>query len=240
MLAWKSCPICKSEFTVHLQDIYLQRQSTTVPQYYCMTCKSFFHVSNYVENEIQHQNDASWLTEHAGVENADLAHEIIEVVGARRVFEAGCGVGELLLALQAKGASAEGVDPNPVAINLAVEKGARASAGYFSKLSEPVDAIFAIDVLEHLTEPREFFWQLRESVVDGGHIIVRVPEVNQNRWHYLKGADQAREYVYPDPFMDNSVHITHFSSEGLRLMGESLGTTYVRQIVGGCELFQRA
>lgn len=239
MLAWKPCPICTSEFTVHLQDIYLQRQSSSVPQYYCMACKSFFHVSNYVENDVAHQNDSAWLMQHPGAEHADLAREIVEVRGAHHVFEAGCGVGDLLLALEAHGASAKGIDPNPVAVGLAVEKGAHASTGYFSALNEPVDAVLAIDVLEHLTDPREFFRQLRTSVVEGGLIVVRVPEVNENAWHYLKGADKPRDTIHPDPFIDNSVHITHFSDDGLRMMGESLSATYVGRILGGCHLFKR-
>jgi SAM-dependent methyltransferase len=240
MLAWKSCPICTSEFTVHLQDIYLQRQSISVPQLFCMTCKSFFHVSNYQENEAAHENDAVWLVQHPGVENVDLAREIVDVLGARRVFEAGCGVGELLLALQARGAAAEGIDPNSVAVGLAVEKGARATSGYFSTLDEPVDAVLAIDVIEHVPDPRAFFSELRASVVENGIIVVRVPEVNEDLWAHLKGADHSREYVWPDPFMDNSVHINHFSAQGIQMMGESLGATYAGRMLAGCHLFRRS
>lgn len=239
MLAWKPCPICTSEFTVHLQEIYLQRQATTTPQLHCMTCQSFFHTSDYEENEIALENDASWLIQHAGVENAAIAKEIVNVQGARRVYEAGCGVGSLLLALEACGAFAEGIDPNPNAVAMAVERGAKATTGYFSTLSEPVDAILAIDVLEHLKDPRKFFGELIASVVDGGCIIVRVPEVDESVWHYLRGADQARENIYPDPFVDNSVHINHFSEKGLRLMGESLSGTYGGRITGDCHLFRR-
>lgn len=239
MLAWKSCLVCESEFTVHLQDIYLQRQEILVPQYFCMTCQSFFHVSDFVEDDAAHQNDSDWLAQHPGVEHADLAREVVDVLGARRVYEAGCGTGDLLLALQAQGAFAEGVDPNPVAVKRAVKKGAHASVGYFSALSDPVDAVLAIDVLEHLADPRTFFRQLRDSVKDGGMIIVRVPEVSRAMWVYLKDLDEPREHVHPDPFMDNSVHITHFSAAGLRIMGESLSATYVGGMVGGCHLFKR-
>ena len=240
MLAWKDCPICASRFTVHLQEIYLQRQVKTTPQYYCMTCRSFFHRSDYIENSEAHENDATWLLEHPGVENADLAHEIVNVLAARRVFEAGCGVGELLLAVQALGASAEGIDPNPSAVALARQNGAEAAVGYFDGLPQPVEAILAIDVIEHVPDPRAFFRHLVESIVEGGIVIVRVPEVNENAWHYLDGADRARENIHSDPFVDNSVHINHFSAYGLRLMGESLGAKYVSRIVGSFHLFRKA
>ncbi|TPG51674.1 class I SAM-dependent methyltransferase [Sphingomonas glacialis] len=239
MLAWKPCLICTSRHTVHLQEIYLQRQETTTAQYYCMKCRSFFHQSNYAENDEAHRNDAQWLADHPSVENEIIAEEVVTRLGARRVFEAGCGVGDLLLAVERLGAAAQGVDPNPEAVMVAHQKGARVEAGYFSTLADPVDAIFALDVIEHVPDPRQFFHQLRDSVVDKGMIIVRVPEVNEADWHHLEGADRARDHVHTDPFIDNSVHINHFSAYGLEMMGESLGARYGGRIVGGCHLFRR-
>lgn len=188
----------------------------------------------------ENDDDATWLAEHAGGENADLAQLIVNDLGARRVFEAGCGVGELLLAVQALGASSEGIDPNARAVALAVQKGAQATTGYFWALPDVVDAVVAIDVIEHVTDPRLFFWHLRESVVDDGIIIVRVPEVNEDAWHYLEGADQARDNIHPDPFVDNSVHINHISEYGLIMLGEAVGAKYVGRIVANCHLFRRA
>jgi SAM-dependent methyltransferase len=224
---------------VQLQEVYLQRQDRTTPQYYCMECETFFHVSGHVDNGAGNPADAAWLVQHPGVENEALAKEIVQELGARDVFEAGCGVGELLLAIEAQGASAAGVDPNGSAVEIALERGARASVGYFIPLDQPVDAVLAIDVLEHLEEPRVFFRQLRASVREGGHIIVRVPEVRRDQWRYLKGADQPRQHICPDPFDDNSVHITGFSPRGVQMMGESLCTTYLGRIAGGCHLFKR-
>jgi SAM-dependent methyltransferase len=240
MLIWKTCRVCTSDVTVHIQDIFLQRQGISAAQYFCMTCRSFFHDSNFLENDEAHRNDRDWLIQHPDSDSLQLARKIVEVRGARYVFEAGCGVGDLLLALEASGASASGIDPNSAAVHVAIEKGADARVGYFSTLDTPVDAIFAIDVLEHLPEPRDFFRSLRESVVEGGLIIVRVPEGIENAWQYLRGADKARESVHPDPFGDNSVHITQFSNVGLRLMGESLGTTYAGLVIKNCHLFIRA
>jgi len=64
--------------------------------------------------------------------------------------------------------------------------------------------------------------------------------MRKSLWPYLKGADQPREGVYPDPFADNSVHITNFSANALRIMGESLDATYVGRIAAHCHLFRRA
>lgn len=239
MLAWKTCPICTSEFTVHLQDIYLQRQARSVPQHYCMNCESFFHVSDYRESEAQLRDDAAWLSQHPMAGKDELSRELVEL-GARRVFEAGCGTGDLLLALEAAGASAEGIDPNGIAVEQAAARGVRARTGYFSTLEQPVDAIISIDVMEHLPQPRDFFRQLRDSVVDNGLIVVRVPEIGRNMWHYLKDADRPVGREFPDPFIDNSVHITFFSERGLRLMAEELGATYVGPLPAYCRLFRRA
>lgn len=238
MLAWNECPICASEFTLYLQEIMLQRQHRRTAQYHCMNCESFFHRSDYHEDSGQHEGDAAWLLDHPDSSNGLLISYLRDQGDTHTVYEAGCGVGDLLLGLSAAGFQSRGVDPNPVAVAIASERGARAELGYFVELADPVDAIIAVDVLEHLDAPRPFFAALRDSVRRAGLIVIRVPEVERQHWQWLKGANQIRGFDAADPFRDNSVHITHFSKRGLQIMGESLGTTYVCGLPGGFHVFR--
>jgi len=208
--------------------IYLQRQETQTTQYFCMHCQSFFHRSGYQENDEARKNDVGWLVAHPG----DFSHLIAELRGlfpnARSCFEAGCGIGHLLSQLKAAGYHARGVDSNARAIQVARDKyGVDAEAGYFREGMARADLLFAIDVLEHLEEPRTFFAAMLASLNPGGAIVVRVPCVNRDLWPYLHGADERKKHEPMDPFMDNSVHITHFSSRGMELMAESLGAKLV-------------
>jgi len=224
----KSCPICNSRFQIEMQNIYLQRQRTVTQQYFCMDCQSFFHRSGYKEPEAQFVGDTKWLLDHPGDYRSSIDVLKSMFPKAKTCFEAGCGVGTLLSQLKEKGFAASGVDPNPIAVEYAqTHYGVDATWGYFDTLSSPVDVVFAIDVLEHLEDPRTFFAALVASTKRDGAIVVRVPTVDRNRWHYLYTADQDGQKESHDPFMDNSVHITHFSTLGVMKMAEDFGCRFL-------------
>lgn len=225
------CPVCDADFIAELQPIYLQRQQTTVPQFYCMTCESFFHRSSYKEPEGQFVGDTRWLINHPG----DYKKALYEVRSifpkAVTFFEAGCGVGDLLMQARDAGLKGQGVDPNPLAVEHAkTSRKVDAAVGYFNKLDKPVDLIFSIDVLEHLETPRTFFADLVASVKPKGGIMTRVPTVDRNRWQFLRSAGSTMPKEPEDPFMDNSVHITHFSTQGFVTMAQSLGAKFIKKI----------
>jgi SAM-dependent methyltransferase len=238
MLTWTPCVVCAGIYTVHLQEIYLQRQNNTAPQIFCMECASFFHISGYKEDARQMGDDAAFLLAHPDPTGPIIVDYLRSVSEVGKVYEAGCGVGNVLADLTGAGFTASGIDPNPVAIRMAQDKGAFVHCGYFSRLDEPVDVIICLDVLEHLERPRDFFTDIVASVKPGGRIIVRVPEVPQQYWPHLRGADTSREYSEADPFRDNSVHIVHFSPQGLRTMGESLGAIYEQDLPGELRVFR--
>lgn len=234
MLVWISCPICTSDFTVHIQDVMLQRQNTKTPQYYCMSCESFFHTSNYHKNESAMKADLQWLVDHPDQSAPSLIKFLKSDKHIKTVYEAGCGAGEILKNLKAAGFNSAGIDPNPSAVAYAVQQHqVAAKQGLFSALAEHVDAVISIDVMEHLSEPRKFFTDLVASVRHGGLIIVRVPCVERSRWKWLRSAGETRDSDPQDPFCDNSVHITHFSKLSLINMAKSLGADYDSYIEAG-------
>ena len=230
MLVWSECRACASDFTVHLQEIALQRQGRTAPQIFCMECNSLFHTSDYGESEAQWAADAQFLQAHKDGSLSAIVDYLQSASPGESVYEAGCGVGDLLIDLSAAGLTASGIDPNPAAVGLATGKGAIAVRGYFAPLTEPVDAIICVDVMEHLERPRPFFRDIVASVKPGGVILVRVPEVEARDWHWLRGAEIDTGFDFANPFRDNSVHITHFSRRGLLALAEGMGATYERTL----------
>ncbi len=231
MFSDKPCPVCASEFTCDLQAVYLQRQRARTTQRYCMDCQSFFHQSGYKEDDQALVADVGWLVAHPGDFGGLIAGVRELFPAARTCFEAGCGVGHFLAQLAAAGYRARGIDVNAHAVRVAREKyKVDAEAGPFREGLARADLVFAIDVLEHLEAPRTFFAAMLASLMPGGGVVVRVPYVARDRWCYLRGADGPKAHEAADPFLDNSVHITHFSPLGLRLMAEGLGAELVDRL----------
>lgn len=220
----KSCPVCESTFTTVIQPIYLQRQEKTTDQYRCEACESFFHISGYREDSDQLRADAEFLLAHPGDYKKFVRKVRRYFPDAVRCFEIGCGTGELLSYLERTGFEVEGVDVNSIAVSEAVRRGLNVHAGYFEKTDRKYDLIFAVDVLEHMEDPRKIVENALSMLSSEGGIAIRVPTVDRREWKYLKGAPLKRAgFDFDDPFRDNSVHITHFSTRGLFKMMDDFG-----------------
>jgi 2-polyprenyl-3-methyl-5-hydroxy-6-metoxy-1,4-benzoquinol methylase len=239
LLTNEICPVCSSAFICELQQVYLQRQQQTTAQYFCMECNSIYHRSGYRESEDQLRGDTEWLLAHPGDYSAPIA-DLKRLLSnrIRTCFEVGCGAGDLLHQLEKHGYQAAGIDQNADAVSYAVKNfGVDARVGYFEVLQRKADLILCIDVMEHFEQPRPFFKAMVESLEAGGILGVRVPYVETNRWHYLFGADRKRDFNIEDPWCDNSVHITHFSSAGLIKMASDYGLPFVKIISALIYLF---
>jgi 2-polyprenyl-3-methyl-5-hydroxy-6-metoxy-1,4-benzoquinol methylase len=238
----KHCPACRSSDIIAFQEVYLQRQERFTPQYRCNDCESFFHRSEYKENNEQMAADTEWLIVHQ--ENVS---ELINFLKCRfeseplSCFEAGCGIGSVLQQFSTAGFQVSGIDPNFIAIEHGRQAfGLEIIAGYFKALLLPVDVIICIDVMEHLEQPAPFARDLITSAQLGGYIVVRVPMIRRDRWKYLEtAADPKKPWDFSDPFLDNSVHITHFSPQGLIKMMERQGAIF-ESWFGETGIFRRA
>jgi 2-polyprenyl-3-methyl-5-hydroxy-6-metoxy-1,4-benzoquinol methylase len=225
----KNCPICSSSNISKFQKVYLQRQKTLASQYRCNDCESFFHRSGYKENAAQIADDTQWFIAHQ--ENSS---DLVDFLRSRfhshapSCFEAGCGIGHVLQQFSAAGFQVSGIDPNLIAINYGRQNfGLAITVGYFTALVRPVDLIICMDVMEHLEQPAPFACDLIASAKPGGYIAVRVPMVRRDRWKFLEtAADPEKAWDLADPFLDNSVHITHFSPQGLVTMMERHGAVF--------------
>jgi 2-polyprenyl-3-methyl-5-hydroxy-6-metoxy-1,4-benzoquinol methylase len=231
------CRVCRSPFVAHIQDVYLQRQRRTAEQFYCLECESFFHTSGYTETEEQLRADLGWLLDHPGDHSSLIRALKAHFPAASSCYEIGCGAGSLLAALRKAGYEASGVEPNPFAVEHARRShGIAVTQGFFAG-GVRADLVLAVDVLEHVPDPRWFFSRIVSCVNPGGGIAVRVPTIERHQWRFLLDASVERPFSIEDPFCDASVHITNFSSKGLHGLASEFGSSHV-ETVGGVVLLR--
>jgi hypothetical protein len=78
-----------------------------------------------------------------------------------------------------------------------------------------------------------------DSLNEGGAIAARVPTVDRYHWQWLRESEKPREFGFSDPWCVNSVHITHFSTDGLTTMASQLGMPYLTCISQGIVVFAK-
>ena len=224
-----SCPICASKYTLYVQDVYGKRTQQKYPQRFCMDCQSFSHASNYRESDEQQKADFDFLYQNLELHRSVLGQLTLELKarlpGIKNVLEIGYGTGVFLEACRNFGFEATGFEVNPYCVDFAKnELKVNGALGMFDDTHEHTyDLIAAIQVFEHLENPRVLFQTMRNHLNPDGAIYLSVPFVERNQWKFLWAAGEAHEYSNEDVFGDNDVHITHFSIEGMKKMGLSMG-----------------
>lgn len=239
------CPVCDSRYTVYVQHVIGNRTNQKYSQRFCMDCRSLFHTSGYVEPPERLLLDFEELfaqrENHAALQS-QLALEIFtRRPHTRTVAEVGHGAGLFLKACEDYGRSAIGFEVNPHCHEFAVkELGVNSILGLFDDThTEKYDLLAANQVFEHLENPRELFAVMVRHLRPDGSIYLSVPFVSRSDWPYLWTAGSNPGHCPPDPFHDNDVHITHFSIDGMRRMGLSLGARSAEFFVSQ-DVYQRS
>ena len=101
-----------------------------------------------------------------------------------RVFEAGCGDGQVALIIKEMGCDVLANEPSVKARNACKEKGLETIDGYvgrgvFPNLRGTFDAVVARQVLEHVPDPNDFMVGIREMIKSGGVALIEVPSLEQ-------------------------------------------------------------
>ena len=194
-----------------------------------MDCHSFFHNSNYREDDIQKQMDFEYLNGQNDAHRALMNQLFLELKTRmphiRKVCDIGHGQGWLMQAARDYGVASYGFEINARCHEFARQTlGLDCHLGYFDMSHDQTyDLITAVMVFEHLEQPRELFKLMRAKLNPDGSIYICVPFVGRHEWPYLWSAGSNPGHAPPDPFYDNDVHITHFSQEGMKQMGLGLG-----------------
>jgi SAM-dependent methyltransferase len=202
-----------------------------------MDCQSFFHVSGYVESDEQKELDQeklfNWRDIHQPLQSQLFLEIMTRLPHMQTVCDVGHGAGFFLQAVRDYGREGYGFEVNQRCHDYAKnELGLDVELGMFGpEHPHRYDLISSIMVFEHLEQPRKLFQTMRDHLNPDGAIYLSVPFIHRNEWPYLWTAGTKPGNAPPDVFYDNDVHITHFSVEGMRRMGLSLGARHADYFV---------
>lgn len=101
------------------------------------------------------------------------------IAPGRSVLEVGCGTGDFLRILKARDVEAEGIDMNPAAIMKVTQDGMSGRCigleKFASNAASRYDAVVALQVIEHLSDPVGCLLKCIQLLKDEGTLIVAVP-----------------------------------------------------------------
>lgn len=223
------CRACGSRYVAFVQDVVGRRSGMRFPQFACLDCLSFYHRSGYRETDQQKRYDFEFLfrerENHTALQSQLFLELKTRVPHVKTCCEVGHGLGLFLKAAGNFGCTAHGFEVSRDCHDFARQQ-LRVSTqlGMFDKShARTYDLIASIMVFEHLESPRTLFADMRDKLNPDGAIYLSVPFLHRREWPFLWTAGSTPADAPPDVFYDNDVHITHFSVEGMRRMGLSLG-----------------
>jgi len=150
-----------------------------------------------------------------------------------RLMDIGCGDGYAASCYAEAGYSAVGFDVSADDVSqararyphLRFEVASVYDADLFERLSAPVDAVVALEVVEHLVQPKKLFEQSRRLLKDGGILILSTPYhgYGKNLALSLLGSWDQHHSVSWD-----GGHIKFFSKRSLAAMAREAGFRNLR------------
>jgi 2-polyprenyl-3-methyl-5-hydroxy-6-metoxy-1,4-benzoquinol methylase len=136
-----------------------------------------------------------------------------------RMLDAGCGRGDLGAAMIERGWEVTGIDPSPLACEVAASQGLKTVEGTLSTADlgdAQFDLITFQHSLEHVFDPSHDIEIVRRHLVPGGRVLISVPNFGcwqrklfRGRWFHL----------------DLPRHRHHYTAEGLRRLFDAAGFT---------------
>lgn len=127
-----------------------------------------------------------------------------------RILDVGCGNGDFLAALKARGWEVYGTEFSPAACDLAREKGVAVQQGDLLSAAFPdgfFDVVTLWHVFEHLPEPRNELAEIQRILSSDGLLVIEVPNngslgfrLTKKKWYHF----------------DVPRHLQHFTPETLR------------------------
>ena len=174
-----------------------------------------------IDSGPEYEHEKSWLF-------ATLWEDIREIgilclqqwIKGYHFLDFGCGVGDLCSYMQDFGWVADGVEVSTYARGIARKK----KLTIYNKLAEcgKYDLISAINVLEHLPNPKDAILELKSHLADGGVLVIQVPNDFSPLQQIVKTKIGGDNYwvAYPD-------HINYFNFASLKRLLEHCGMQVV-------------
>jgi SAM-dependent methyltransferase len=149
--------------------------------YRCSAC-GFLSSSLKVKiNDVQVDEEKREIALHdLRRQNFESVLNLLPVAGLRsdRILEVGCGHGWFMVAAEARGYKAVGIEPDKHIAAIASAKGANVRVGYFPDVigpDEKFDAIIFNDVFEHLSDPFAAMEAIKDCLSPSGIVAINLP-----------------------------------------------------------------
>jgi 2-polyprenyl-3-methyl-5-hydroxy-6-metoxy-1,4-benzoquinol methylase len=219
-----NCPVCESpdiRASFFAEDHTVSHESFTIQR--CVACGFQFtsprprqdEIATYYqsENYISHVEKAHGFKDriYHAVRNRAIRSKyklIAQYQPQGRALDVGCGTGDFLAYLHARGYAAKGVEVSPAARNIAAAKGVAVHASLDDlPRTSAFEVITLWHVLEHVADPRLTLDQLHDLLMPGGLLVVAVPD--NESW-------DCRYYGERWAAWDVPRHLSHFRRKDLR------------------------
>ena len=202
MIRLKECPVCSEPadskfdkpYTGYYRDVVVG--TTTIKTYWlfdataCQRCDLFYVLDRLPPEDLiyfyasglyatRHPESANKSALDARQEKAQpFIDEVKDALTAYKIspsnqLDFGCGLGNLLRSVDWPGV---GVDISPPVVGWARNHGVTVYDD-LSEVEEEFDLVTMIEVLEHLDDPVGVLQALNDKMVEGGHILVTVPDL---------------------------------------------------------------
>jgi len=199
------CPVCGGKGH---NIMNLDREWKPLSTDLCESCGLFFTNPMPTDDELKDYYRATYRAAYMGVvdtvpaqhvakkkkdaaRRAAIVRSLFRDPTGRRTLDFGCGLGELVLAIETLGFDAYGFEPGEVwsqhARSAKIKQGDWQSANYGVK---SFDFISIIHVLEHLRAPLDCLAKIEQLLKDDGLLWIEVPDMqayeskNYTRFHF--------------------------------------------------------
>ena len=219
-----SCLLCggnQGEFILKWKDCYYLNQckecsaiSTNIDTFNSSEHVGSIYEQDYFKNTLETvQNTVDYRKTLFGEERYQFCIKRLNLSEKEiSVLDVGCGLGYFLETLKDKGIKARGLEVDPYQRDVCLKKGLDVLTSDLSQeYDESYDLITLFDVLEHLTEPVEFFKLAYSKLKPGGHIIAFTPNINSFGFE-LMGNTQNLLY----PFQ----HVCFYNPSSIKYLSE--------------------
>ena len=148
----------------------------------------------------------------SGASDPHVRLDIVERLRQRSsLCDFGCGSGELLRAAQKRGWNVCGIEPGAPRKYLEFDVDPD-----LSKMSQQVDVVTMVHVLEHCPSPVDTLFRLRKALKPNGLIYIEVPNVNSLRAR-LGGSFLKPLWTHnPERYLAFPIHLFYFHASSLR------------------------
>ena len=144
---------------------------------------------------------------------------------SKKVLDIGCGTGNLMKEFSKEGFEVEGIELSPFAAEFAIQRGYKVHKIDFSKdyyQSNDYDIITAIEVLEHVDNPKKFLTNVYNSLKTGGVFYFTTANF---KWYYIERKLLGKARL--DNFVAPEGHIYFFSDTTLKKYFQEIGFSKV-------------